>query len=183
MAAWLSAMVSEGSLAYRLKLDAARTWWILGLVFYAITAAAEIYGELSDNDSAATGIDTIETALMWLLLFETLMFRVTRHIQTELPMAGDVVSDCMRLAVRLYVLTVIAEAIMVKVLSRRHAGGMGKHDRGAKIAALSAVAIYAMWRFLRYRMDSYIAANPLPSADAAGDAEDDGGCRLRGCAP
>ena len=29
------------------------------------------------------------------------------------------------------------------------------------------------WRFLRFRMDSYIAANPLPSADAAADAEDE----------
>ena len=35
------------------------------------------------------------------------------------------------------------------------------------------VAIYAFWRFVKYRMDSYIAANPLPSADAAGDAEDE----------
>jgi len=35
------------------------------------------------------------------------------------------------------------------------------------------VAIYALWRFLRYRMDSYIASNPLPSADSAGETEDD----------
>ena len=25
------------------------------------------------------------------------------------------------------------------------------------------MAIYALWRFIRFRMDSYIAANPLPS--------------------
>ena len=35
------------------------------------------------------------------------------------------------------------------------------------------MAIYAFWRFLRFRMDSYIAANPLPSADAAADPEDE----------
>ena len=35
------------------------------------------------------------------------------------------------------------------------------------------MAIYAFWRFLRFRMDSYIAANPLPSADVAADAEDE----------
>jgi len=35
------------------------------------------------------------------------------------------------------------------------------------------VAIYALWRFVKFRMDSYIAANPLPSADVAGDAEDE----------
>jgi small-conductance mechanosensitive channel len=47
------------------------------------------------------------------------------------------------------------------------------HDRGAKIAAITLVAIYAFWRFVRFRMDSYIAANPLPSADAAADPEDE----------
>jgi small-conductance mechanosensitive channel len=173
MASWLSAMVSEGSLAHKLKLDAARTWWIPALIFYAATAIAEIYGELGGNDTAASGIDAIETALMSLLLFETLMFRLTRHIQTELPMAGDVVSDCIRLAVRLYVIIVIAEAVMVKVLAAATPAEWAAHDRGAKIAAITAVVIYAFWRFLRYRMDSYIASNPLPSADASGDSEDD----------
>ena len=42
-----------------------------------------------------------------------------------------------------------------------------------QLAAISAFAIYALWRFLRYRMDRYIAANPLPSAELPGDAEDD----------
>ena len=91
------------------------------------------------------------------------MFRVTRHIQTELPMAGDVVSDCIRLAVRLYVAIVIAEAVMVEGgLSAATPAEWASHDRGAEgIAALSAVAVYALWRFVRYRMDSYIASNPF----------------------
>ena len=35
------------------------------------------------------------------------------------------------------------------------------------------MAIYAFWRFLNFRMDFDIASNPLPSADAAADPEDD----------
>jgi hypothetical protein len=42
--------------------------------------------------------------LIALLLFETLMHRITRHIMSELPMAGDVVADCLRLVARLYVI-------------------------------------------------------------------------------
>lgn len=174
MAAWLTAMVPKDGFARLLKLDMARNWWIGGLVFYGLMGLAELYGELSGNDAAPRGLDVIESALIALLLFETLMYRVTRHIVSELPMAGDVVADCVRLAARLYVAIVIAQALMVQVLAASTAAEWAVHDRGAKIAALSAVAIYALWRFLRYRMDSYIAANPLPSADSTGETEDDG---------
>ncbi|MGQ0584497.1 MAG: mechanosensitive ion channel family protein [Reyranella sp.] len=173
MATWLTAMVPEEGFARRLKLDIARNWWMGGLIFYGFTGAAELYGELSGNEAAPRGLDVIEGALIGLLLFETLMYRITRHIVSELPMAGDVVADCVRLAARLYVAIVIAQALMVQVLAASTAAEWAVHDRGAKIAALSAVAIYALWRFLRYRMDSYIAANPLPSADSQGETEDD----------
>jgi small-conductance mechanosensitive channel len=101
------------------------------------------------------------------------MHRITRHIVSELPMAGDVVADCLRLLVRLYVAILIAEALMVRVLAAATADEWVVHDRGAKMAAITAVAIYAGWRFLKYRMDSYIAANPLPSADVSGDSEEE----------
>jgi small-conductance mechanosensitive channel len=173
MAAWLSAMVAPTGFGRELKLDAARNWWMAGLAFYGLTAAAEIYAALTENDGAARGMDVIETTLMALLLFETLMHRLTRHITTELPMAGDVVADCLRLTVRLFAAILIAEAVMVRVLAAATPAEWVPHDHGAKMAALSAVAIYALWRFMRYRMDSYIVANPLPSADVSGDSEEE----------
>ena len=173
MAAWLSAMVSETGLGRQLKLDMARNWWMVGLAFYGLTGVAELYGELMGNDAAPSGMDVIESLLLGLLLFETLMYRVTRHVVSELPMAGDVAADCLRLAVRLYVAILVANAFMVRVVAAATPAEWAPHDRGAKIAALSAVAIYALWRFIRYRMDSYVASNPLPSADAGGDAEED----------
>ncbi len=173
MAAWLTAMVPTTGFTRQLKLDAARNWWMAGLVFYALIGLAAIYAALTENGTASRGLSTIESALIALLLFETLMHRVTRHIVSELPMAGDVVADCVRLLVRLYVAILIAEALMVRVLAAATPDEWVAHDRGAKFAALSAVAIYAGWRFLKYRMDSYIASNPLPSADVSGDSEED----------
>ena len=111
--------------------------------------------------------------LILLLLFETLMHRITRHIVSELPTAGDVVADCLRLVARLYVIILIADALMVGVLGAMTPEEWLPHDRGAKLAAMTAVAIYALWRFVKYRMDRYIADNPLPSADASADAEED----------
>src|SRR5262249_9739359 len=43
MTAWLTAMVSERKIGYRLKLDAARRWWVFGLAFYAFMGLAAIY--------------------------------------------------------------------------------------------------------------------------------------------
>lgn len=173
MAAWLAAMVSERKVGYRLKLDAAHRWWVAGLAFYAMSGVALVYAALTERGTAARGFTTIESALIALLLFETLMHRTRQHIVSELPMAGDVVADCVRLIARLYVVILVAEMFMVRVLGAMSVDEWQPHDRGAKIAALSAVAIYAFWRFLKFRMDSYIAANPLPSADVTGDSEDD----------
>jgi len=47
------------------------------------------------------------------------------------------------------------------------------HDRAAKVAALSALAFYVGWRLLKFRMDRYIADNPLPSAGFDATADDD----------
>jgi len=173
MAAWLTAMVAPKGLMRKLKLDAARNWWMAGLAFYTLMGVAAVYAALTESSTASRGMALIESTLIALLLFETLMHRVTRHIVSELPMAGDVVADCVRLFVRLYALIIIAEAGMVRVLAAATPEEWLVHDRGAKLAAASAVAIYAFWRFLKYRMDSYIAANPLPSADVSGDQEDE----------
>ncbi|WP_422000434.1 mechanosensitive ion channel family protein [Reyranella sp.] len=173
MAAWLAAMVPEHRIGRQLKLDAARRWWMAGLAFYAAMGCIAVYAAVAERHTAARGMTTIEGALIALLLFETLMHRLTRHIVSELPMAGDVVADCLRLIARLYVLIVIADALMVRVLGAMTAAEWQVHDRDAKVAAISLVAIYAFWRFLRFRMDSYIAANPLPSAAAAAEPEDE----------
>ena len=173
MTAWLSGMISERKIGYRLKVDIAKGWWIFGLIFYGLMGFAAVYAALTQNNTASRGLSSVESALLGLLLFETLMHRITRHIVSELPMAGDVVADCLRLIARLYVVILIIESLMVRALGFMTAEEWLPHDRGAKVAAVSAVAIYAFWRFLRFRMDSYIAANPLPAADATGDAEDD----------
>ena len=173
MAAWLTALVSERKLGRQLKLDAAKRWWMAGLAFYVLMGLAAVYAALTESGTAARGMRTIEAALLALLLFETLMHRVTRHIVSELPMAGDVVADCLRLIARLYVIILIADALMVQVLGAMTAEEWVPHDRGAKVAAVTLVAIYAFWRFVKFRMDSYIASNPLPSADAAADPEDE----------
>jgi moderate conductance mechanosensitive channel len=173
MAAWLSAMVSERRIGRQLKLDAARRWWVFGLTFYGVMGMAAMYAALTETATASRGLTTIESSLLVLLLFETLMHRITRHIVSELPMAGDVVADCLRLVARLYVLILIANTVMVRLLGIMTPEEWLPHDRGAKIAAISTVAIYAFWRFVKFRIDSYIAANPLPSSDAAADAEDD----------
>ena len=105
--------------------------------------------------------------LLLLLLLETLIHRLTRHLPVEVPTVGDVVAACLRLALRLIVIVVAADALLI--VRARHDGPAEwePHARAVRLAAISAFAAYVLWRFLNYRMDSYIADNPLPSADSA----------------
>ena len=73
MAAWLSAMVSERKIGRQLKLDTAHRWWMFGLAFYALLGLAAVYAALTESDTAARGLSPIESVLIALLLFETLM--------------------------------------------------------------------------------------------------------------
>src|SRR5207249_9992246 len=122
---------------------------------------------------ANAGLTAIESVLILLLLFETLLFGVTKHLPMEAPTVGEVVASCARLAVRLWVVVAVARGVMVGALGAMAPEEWLPHDRAAKLAALTALALFVVWRILKYRMDRYIADNPLPTAGFSGDAEDD----------
>ena len=173
MAAWLAGLVGEKSAFRALKLGLAHDWWMGGLAFYAFTGAAAILATLTARNAATRGLNTLESMIFLLLLGETLISRITRHLPLEVPTVGDVVAGCVRMALRLLVAAVAAEALMVNTLGLIEPAAWGPHERAIRLAALSAFAAYALWRFLKYRMDRYIADNPLPQAGFGGEAEDD----------
>ncbi len=175
MAAWLAGMISPKDLFRPAKLSAALNWWVGGLVFYVASGLLAVNAALMGQGLGNRGFSTIESLLILLLLFETLIFRLTRHLPSELPTMGDVVAGCVRLAVRLWLLVAIGGAVTVGALGAMAEEDWAPHDRAAKVAALSALAFYVGWRLLKFRMDRYIADNPLPSAgfDANAEADDD----------
>ena len=173
MAAWLAGLVGEKGTFRGVKLGLARDWWMGGLAFYAFTGAAAILATLTARNAATRGLNTLESMIFLLLLGETLISRITRHLPLEVPTVGDVVAGCVRMALRLLVAAVAAEALMVNTLGLIEPAAWAPHERAIRLAALSAFAAYALWRFLKYRMDRYITDNPLPQAGFGGEAEDD----------
>jgi small-conductance mechanosensitive channel len=173
MAAWLEGMVAAKDLFRPAKVGAAHNWWVAGLTFYIAAGLLAIHAALTGQGLANSGFTAIESMLLLLLLFETLVYRLTRHLPTELPTMGDVIAGCVRLAVRLWVLVAICGAIAVGAVGAVAAEEWVPHDRAAKVAALSALAFYVGWRLLKFRMDRYIADNPLPSAGFDANADDD----------
>jgi small-conductance mechanosensitive channel len=172
MAAWLAGMVGDHDLFRSAKLAMARDWWIAGIVFYLLGGIASLYAAVTANAAAMHGLGAIESMLILLLLLETVVHRRTRHLPTELPTVGEVMAACMRLAIRLVVILVIVDAVLVDALGVMSRADWSPHDRAMKIAALSTFAIYLLWRILKYRMDRYIADNPLPSAGFGGSSAD-----------
>jgi small-conductance mechanosensitive channel len=173
MAAWFAGMLQPRSTLHALKLGLAHGWWAGGLAFYLLAGVAAVLAAVTGRSAAMQGLTAVESMLIFLLLLETLIHRLTRHLPSEVPTVGDVVAGCLRLALRLVVLVVAIDAILIGAFGMMDPEEWAPHGRAMKIAALSAFAVYALWRFMKYRMDRYIADNPLPSAGFDPDADDD----------
>ena len=174
MAAWFAGMVQEKDLFRALKLAMAKEWWIAGIAFYAISASAAVYAAITERAAAMHGLAGVESMLILLLLLETLIHRRTHHLPTEVPTVGEVMAACLRLAVRLLVIVVAVQGILIDALGMMSPEEWEPHERAIKLAAITTFLIYALWRFVKFRMDRYIADNPLPSAGFGGDAADEG---------
>ncbi|WP_170921020.1 mechanosensitive ion channel family protein [Enhydrobacter aerosaccus] len=173
MAAWLSGMVSKTDLFRALKLAMAEEWWIGGIAFYTVTALSAIYAAITERADAMRGLAVVESMLILLLLLETLVHRRTRHLTTEVPTVGEVLASCLRLAVRLLALVVAIPAILIDALGIMTPEEWAPHQNAMKLAALSTLAAFVLWRIVKYRMDRYIADNPLPAAGFDAQAEED----------
>jgi small-conductance mechanosensitive channel len=173
MGAWLAGMINPQSTFYAMKVGFAHSWWVAGLGFYLLAGLAAVLAAVTDHTAAMRGMGSIESMLLMLLLLETLIHRLTRHLPMEAPTVTDVVAGCVRLALRLVVLVVAADALLVGALGIMSAADWAPHARSIRVAALSTFAAYLLWRFLKYRMDRYIADNPLPAAGFDPDADDD----------
>jgi small-conductance mechanosensitive channel len=172
MAAWLAGMVNEKDPLHGIKIGAAHNWWVAGLAFYLFAGLAAVLAAITERESATRGLGVVESMLILLLLFETLVYRKTRHLQMEVPTVSDVVAGCVKFAFRLIVVIVMADAVVVSALGVMTPELWAPHDRAMKVAAISAFATYALWRFAKYRMDRYIADNPLPTAGFVADGDD-----------
>jgi moderate conductance mechanosensitive channel len=173
MAAWLGGMVNEKDPLRAMKIGAARHWWVAGLVFYALAGVAAVLAAITERETATRALGVIESMLILMLLFETLVYRKTRHLQMEVPTLGDVIAGCVKLAFRLAVVIVIVDATVLGALGLATQEQWEPHDRAMRIAAISAFCAYALWRLVKYRMDRYIADNPLPTAGFVADGDDD----------
>ncbi len=173
MAAWLGAMVGERDTWRPMKLGIAHGWWVGGLIFYGLAGASAFYAALTDKATAVRGLAVLESTLIGLLLFETLLFRLTRHLPSELPTVGDVVAGCVRLAVRLIAVVGAAEAVIVHILGLATPAEWAPQSNAVKIAAIAAFTAYTLWRFLKYRMDFYILQHPLPTAGVVGEVDEE----------
>ena len=173
MAGWLAAMTGEHDPLRLLKLALARDWWVTGLLFYALVGCAAFYAALTEQLGTARGLGAIESMAITLLLLETLVYRLVRHLPAELPTLGDVVAGCVRLGARLIVAIAIVEIVFVDVTGMSDAAEWATYSHGVKIAGAVVLGAYALWRLTKYRMDSYIVANPLPVAGVVTEGEED----------
>jgi small-conductance mechanosensitive channel len=173
MAMWFVGLVAQNDLFRAGKVALATNWWVGGLAFYIAGGCLAVYAALTQQGLANRGFAAIESLLMMLLLIETFLHKLTADEIMEAPTVAELVTSCLRLAARLWVAVAIANALVVSATGMMTAEEWVRHDRAAKLAAITVLAFFITWRIIRYRMDRYIADNPLPSAgfDAEADEE------------
>ena len=174
MAAWFEGMISPKDVFRPGKIGLAQNWWVGGLLFYVASGLLAIYAALTEQGLANSGFAAIESMLLLLLLFETLTFGVTKHLPMEAPTVGEVVASC---ACGWPCGCGSRSPSCAPSWSARW-GRWHPRNGCRTIAPPSSPRsrrsrCYVAWRILKYRMDRYIADNPLPSAGFAGDADDD----------
>ncbi|MGL1194692.1 hypothetical protein ACSTLL_23130, partial [Vibrio parahaemolyticus] len=83
----------------------------------------------------------VESMMILLLLFETLIHRMTHHLSFEVPTVADVVAGLVRLALRLVVIVIAADALLLGALGIMEASEWAPHARAIRLAAISTFAV------------------------------------------
>src|SRR3954462_8527807 len=148
MGAWLAGMVNPRSTFHAMKVGFAHSWWAAGLVFYLLSGVAAILAAVTESAAAMHGIARVESMLILLLLFETLIHRLTHPLPCEVPTVADVFAGLVRLALRLVVLVIAADALLLGALGIMEASEWAPFSRSIRLAAISTFATYAVWRFV-----------------------------------
>ncbi len=178
VAQWFGDLIApeEGSCA---RSGAARHWLHIALPFFVALAAANAYGAISGRPAVPSAMAMTLNVVLGLLLFETLLRFLRRTRQRDAapvgagkrPLIHDLVARCVRMAVLVASVVVVAQAWIVDVFdlvppNQWHAlAGSGFRAGGTVFVA------YVAWQVIEFFAARY-ALPPLSESPAAGEGND-----------
>lgn len=160
-----------------------RYWIPVAPLFFGALAATVVYGAVSGRVHVGAAMALTLELVVGLLLFETLMQAVVRRLDSQLlgrtaasdsPKLPDVAARCIRVAVLIGVVVLIAEVWVVDVLALVDESGWSELTRSSRTAAITLFIAFVAWELFKYATDPYMERKSKSAADAIADGDASG---------
>jgi small-conductance mechanosensitive channel len=148
-------------------------WIAVAIPFFLVIGAALVYGAVSQLTEVASALRLTLSLIVGLLVFETVLSALLQRIRT--PQGGgarlpDVLARCLRVAILIGVVVVLANAWAVNVLGLVDASQW--HTLSAELRSAGAIlfAGFVIWEMLKFVTDPYVVPKAgMASHGAGGD--------------
>jgi small-conductance mechanosensitive channel len=157
-----------------------RYWIPVAPMFFTALAATMAYGAISGRAHVGQSMGLTLGLVVGVLIFETLMQAVVRRLDSQLvgrtpasesPKLPDVVARCVRVAVLIAVLVVIAESWVVDVLGLVDESGWSELTRSSRTAAITLFIAFVAWELFKYATDPYMERKSKSAVEAIADGD------------
>ncbi|WIM09172.1 mechanosensitive ion channel family protein [Enhydrobacter sp.] len=166
--------------AARLAGAVGRHWVPSAVTFIVILALAQLYGAIEGQEKIGQTMLLTLGIVVGVLVFETFLQAFVRRLDSQLagatpasayPRLPDVVARCVRVAVLIGALIVIAESWVVRVLGLASESEWLAITRASRTAGITLFLAFVLWEFLKYVTDPYMAHRQKSAAQAIADGD------------
>jgi small-conductance mechanosensitive channel len=157
-----------------------RHWTGIASTFFVALALTQTYSAISGRVQVGGAMLLTLVLVVGVLFFETLMQAFVRRLDSQLegrtaagdtPKLPDVVARCVRVAVLIGVVVVIAQSWVVEVLGLASPDRWDEITRSSRAAAVALFAAFVAWELFKYATEPYMARTPKNPAEAVGDGD------------
>ena len=153
-----------------------RHWVAVVAPFFIAIILTQLYGAISGRPNVPAAMILTLNLAVGLLVFETLLQAVVRRLDSQLPgftpasdrqKLPDVVARCVRVAVLIGIVVVLAESWVVDVLRLVDASQWNRLTSAGRMAGLTLFIAFVLWELFQYATDAYMVRLSQKNAAAA----------------
>ncbi|TAJ40955.1 MAG: mechanosensitive ion channel family protein [Reyranella sp.] len=155
-------------------------WVPVASTFFVALGLTQIYGAISGRLYVGNAMVLTLMLVVGVLMFETLMQAFVRRLDSQLvgstpasdsPKLPDVVARCVRVAVLIGVIVIIAETWVVQVLGLANESEWDQITRSSRTAGITLFLAYVLWELFKYATDPYMGRKSKSAAEAIADGD------------
>jgi small-conductance mechanosensitive channel len=142
-----------------------RHWVWLSILFFLALITTLLYGAISGRTDVPIAMILTLNLVVGLLIFETLLQALVQRLDSQLQGStpagdreklADVVARCVRIAVLIGIVVIIADNWVVDVLGLFDRAVWDKLTRASRTAGITLFVAFVLWELFKYAAQSYV---------------------------